>query len=251
MRVYKLLVVLTTVLLLNVASALGQTMEEAGRLYNSGDYKKAAKAFSGVIKNEPTALAYYNRALCYYNMRKWKKAVRDCESALSCYPSRSLRDAVDALYDDASRRRQDQLDRRANLWTNIAAGVAVGAVVTGAIVDAANDGKKPPKDGRHGGKPGDGKGKNGGKPDGNGGKPGNNGGKSGGNHGGKPGGNNGGNPGGGQGGHGGQGGYGQGGHGQGGQGGNVGQGGDNRNRGNRNRGQGGGNRPRNNRNQNR
>ena len=111
-------------------------MEEAGRLYNSGDYKKAAKAFSGVIKNEPTALAYYNRALCYYNMRKWKKAVRDCESALSCYPSRSLRDAVDALYDDASRRRQDQLDRRANLWTNIAAGVAVGAVVTGTTTGA-------------------------------------------------------------------------------------------------------------------
>ena len=171
---------------------------KAGKLYDEGNYKAAAKIYSDALKQYPEAENYYSRALCYYQMRKYKKALKDCEQAAKyAVPGTDLYRDINWLYDVSRQQRAEQIEKRTAVWTNIAAGVAATAVVVGAIADETSKDKKPPKDGKkdngksghNGGKPNQNAGQNGGKPNHNGGKPNQNAGQNGGKpnqNGGKP-----------------------------------------------------------------
>ena len=53
--------------------------QEASRVFNAGDYKKADKLFESTIRNHgkylPCEEAYFGRAMCDYNRNKWSSAI--------------------------------------------------------------------------------------------------------------------------------------------------------------------------------
>ena len=53
--------------------------QEASRVFNTGDYKKADKLFESTIRNHgkylPCEEAYFGRAMCDYNRNKWSSAI--------------------------------------------------------------------------------------------------------------------------------------------------------------------------------
>lgn len=148
------------------ASSSNPDLIEAKDYERSGDYKKAIKSYSRVIKTSPSASNYYSRGICYYQTKKWKKAISDFEYVIEAPDcSRKMRRECARYLDDAYEQAAIAKEKR----TNVLAGILAGAVAVGVVADALSshdkkhDKGKPP----HGGK------KDGAKPDGKGGvKPG-------------------------------------------------------------------------------
>lgn len=111
---------------------------EADRLLEDQEYRKAAKAYSKIIKTYDSdayscADAYYGRGIAYYNQGKWKSAIKDFECVISdtrC--DEAIRTHCTALLADARRYREEQLERRSEMWGALITTAA--AVTTTAIV---------------------------------------------------------------------------------------------------------------------
>ena len=61
--------------------------QEASRVFNTGDYKKADKLFESTIRNHgkylPCEEAYFGRAMCDYNRNKWSSAIEGFAQVIS------------------------------------------------------------------------------------------------------------------------------------------------------------------------
>lgn len=103
--------------------------QQADDLLRNGEYKKAEKAYSKLIKNYSSSFtctdAYYGRALAYYNRGKWKSAISDFEYVLDDTSfSASARSQCEDLLEEAKKNREQQLEERGQMWAGI-----IGAVV--------------------------------------------------------------------------------------------------------------------------
>ena len=61
-------------------------MSKAEAYGQKGDYRHAVQDATRSIKLEPSAEAYYTRALAYHNMGQDEVAIRDCNAALAVAP---------------------------------------------------------------------------------------------------------------------------------------------------------------------
>lgn len=122
----------------SVRTAISEACKEADELLVQEEYSKAAKAYSKIIKayksSEYSCVdAYYGRALAYYNQSKWKSSIKDFECALA--DSRctgSIRTHCTSLLATARKNREEQLERRGEMWGSLF--VAAAAATTTALV---------------------------------------------------------------------------------------------------------------------
>lgn len=58
-------------------------LEVVQRYFERGEYDKAATMLNGMIRKEPADDLYFNRALCYYFLKQYKKSYKDLKSMKS------------------------------------------------------------------------------------------------------------------------------------------------------------------------
>lgn len=111
---------------------------DANIILGAGDYKKANKVYSGIIKRysdiSKCTYAYYGRALSSYKRGKWKAAIKDFEIVLddSEFDGTDRRQC-DRLLADAKQRREEQLERRGEMWAGL---LQVGMTTAVSVISA-------------------------------------------------------------------------------------------------------------------
>lgn len=98
--------------------------QEASRVFNAGDYKKADKLFESTIRNHgkylPCEEAYFGRAMCDYNRRKWSSAVEGFAQVISIDECpEELREQSRSLKANAEERREARNQRTANFFSGL------------------------------------------------------------------------------------------------------------------------------------
>lgn len=127
-------------------------VERADKLLGWKEYKKANKSYTEIIKKYSSFFkcgdAYYGRALASYNRKKWKDAIRDFNTAIKDKElDSSSRDHCKELLAKARRNREEQLERRGEMWAGI---IQVGLSTT-ANVMAMHEAEKQQKASAKGG----------------------------------------------------------------------------------------------------
>lgn len=98
--------------------------QEASRVFNAGDYKKADKLFESTIRNHgkylPCEEAYFGRAMCDYNRSKWSSAVEGFAQVISIDECpEELREQSRSLKANAEERREARNQRTANFFSGL------------------------------------------------------------------------------------------------------------------------------------
>ena len=131
-------------------------LDEARQLEQMGKFKQAVKCYDKVLDRGPSAPIFFSRGVCYFQMKKWKKAIEDFERVTrSSDATRDLRDRSEDYIDEAYMRWDKAKERSTNTW----AGIIGGVVAVGAVADALSG--PSPKGGKGGHNDKNGKGKNG------------------------------------------------------------------------------------------
>ena len=98
--------------------------QEASRVFNSGDYKKADKLFESTIRNHgkylPCEEAYFGRAMCDYNRNKWNSAIEGFAQVI-CIDEcpEELREQSRNLKAKAEEQREARSQRTANFFSGL------------------------------------------------------------------------------------------------------------------------------------
>lgn len=115
-------------------SAYEMEVEAADLLLSQRDYKKAEKAYTGIMKRYGGADncidALYGRAICHYNRGKWKAAIKDLDALVNnanCSPA--ISEHGRELLATAYQKRQEQREERFQAW---------GSFISTAISTAAD-----------------------------------------------------------------------------------------------------------------
>ena len=100
-----------------------QEYKEASRIFNSGDYRKADKLFESTIRNHgkwlPCEEAYFGKAMCDYNRKKWSSAVDGFANVISIEDCpEGLREQSRSLKASAEEQREAPNQRTANFFSN-------------------------------------------------------------------------------------------------------------------------------------
>lgn len=100
-----------------------QEYNEASRIFNSGDYRKADKLFESTIRNHgkllPCEEAYFGKAMCDYNRKKWSSAVDGFAKVISIDDCpEGLREQSRSLKASAEEQREARNQRTANFFSN-------------------------------------------------------------------------------------------------------------------------------------
>ena len=98
--------------------------QEASRIFNSGDYKKADKQFESTIQNHgkylPCEEAYFGRAMCDYNRNKWSSAIEGFAQVISIDECpEELREQSRSLKANAEEKREVRNQRTANFFSGL------------------------------------------------------------------------------------------------------------------------------------
>ena len=98
--------------------------QEASRVFNTGDYKKADKLFESTIRNHgkylPCEEAYFGRAMCDYNRNKWSSAIEGFAQVISIDECpKELREQSRSLKANAEERREARSQRTANFFSGL------------------------------------------------------------------------------------------------------------------------------------
>lgn len=98
--------------------------QEASRVFNAGDYKKADKLFESTIRNHgkylPCEEAYFGRAMCDYNRNKWGSAIEGFAQVISIDECpKELREQSRSLKANAEERREARSQRTANFFSGL------------------------------------------------------------------------------------------------------------------------------------
>lgn len=121
------------------AEIVSRECEAADEMLDAGEYTKAQKSYSLVIKQLGGKYvctdAYYGRGIAYYNQGNWKKAIQDFEKVVSdpaC--GVSVKSHSSTLLARARNKREEQLRQRNEAWAqffnetvNLAANIAAGS----------------------------------------------------------------------------------------------------------------------------
>lgn len=98
--------------------------QEASRVFNTGDYKKADKLFESTIRNhgkyQPCEEAYFGRAMCDYNRNKWSSAIEGFAQVISIEECpEELREQSRNLKANAEEKREARNQRTANFFSGL------------------------------------------------------------------------------------------------------------------------------------
>ena len=98
--------------------------QEASRVFNAGDYKKADKLFEATIRNHgkylPCEEAYFGRAMCDYNRSKWSSAVEGFAQVISIEECpEELHEQSRNLKAKAEEQREARSQRTANFFSGL------------------------------------------------------------------------------------------------------------------------------------
>lgn len=98
--------------------------QEASRIFNTGDYKKADKLFGTTIRNHgkylPCEEAYFGRAMCDYNRNKWSSAIEGFAQVISIEECpEELREQSRSLKANAEEKREARNQRTANFFSGL------------------------------------------------------------------------------------------------------------------------------------
>lgn len=97
--------------------------QEASRIFSTGDYRKADKQFETTIRNHgkylPCEEAYFGKAMCDYNRRKWSSAVDGFAKVISIKECpKGLREQSRSLKACAEEKREARNQRTANFFSS-------------------------------------------------------------------------------------------------------------------------------------
>lgn len=97
--------------------------QEASRIFSTGDYRKADKQFESTIRNHgkylPCEEAYFGKAMCDYNRRKWSSAVDGFAKVISIKECpKGLREQSRSLKASAEEKREARNQRTANFFSS-------------------------------------------------------------------------------------------------------------------------------------
>lgn len=114
-------------------------VQDAARYEEEGKYKSALRIYEDLQKNYDSAALHFLIGRCHYQRGKWKDAISELNIAVTRSDvSTSLRQDAQTLLNSAETNREEQLQRRGQLW----AGIALATVATaGAIVTSKTSGK--------------------------------------------------------------------------------------------------------------
>ena len=98
--------------------------QEASRVFNTGDYKKADKLFESTIRNHgkylPCEEAYFGRAMCDYSRYKWSSAIEGFAQVISINECpEELREQSRSLKANAEEKREARNQRIANFFSGL------------------------------------------------------------------------------------------------------------------------------------
>lgn len=98
--------------------------QEASRIFNSGDYKKADKLFESTIQNYgkylPCEEAYFGKAMCDYNRKKWSSAIDGFSQVISIDECpEELKEQSRSLKANAEDQREARNQRTANFFSGL------------------------------------------------------------------------------------------------------------------------------------
>lgn len=98
--------------------------QEASRVFNTGDYKKADKLFGATIRNHgkylPCEEAYFGRAMCDYNRNKWSSAIEGFAQVISIEECpEELREQSRSLKANAEEKREARNQRTASFFNGL------------------------------------------------------------------------------------------------------------------------------------
>ena len=98
--------------------------KEASRIFNSGNYKKADRLFESTIRNHgkylPCEEAYFGKAMCDYNRRKWSSAIDGFNKVISIEECpKELKEQSRGLMANAEEQREERSQRTANFLSGL------------------------------------------------------------------------------------------------------------------------------------
>lgn len=98
--------------------------QEASRIFNSGNYKKADKLFESTIRNHgkylPCEEAYFGKAMCDYNRNKWSSAIDGFTQVISIKECpKELKEQSRGLMANAEEQREARSQRTANFLSGL------------------------------------------------------------------------------------------------------------------------------------
>ena len=98
--------------------------QEASRMFNSGKYKKADKLFESTIRNHgkwlPCEEAYFGKAMCDYNLKKWSSAIDGFTQVVSIDECpEELKEQSRGLMANAEEQREARSQRTADFFSGL------------------------------------------------------------------------------------------------------------------------------------
>ena len=98
--------------------------QEASRIFNSGNYKKADKLFESTIRNHgkylPCEEAYFGKAMCDYNRKKWSSTIDGFTQVISIKECpEELKEQSRGLMANAEEQREARSQRTANFLSGL------------------------------------------------------------------------------------------------------------------------------------
>lgn len=113
---------------------LAMKYDNAVRRFRAGEYGKAVKIYNSIIKDDASAVAYFNRGLAQFNRGKWRQAAEDFDAArLNREATSEMKSKCTELAGVARKNHEAWVKKR----NNIIAGVIGGVLVAGATTYAA------------------------------------------------------------------------------------------------------------------
>ncbi len=103
--------------------------QEASRIFDLGNYKKANDLFESTIRNHgkylPCEEAYFGKAMCAFHRKKWSTAVEDFEQVISIDDCpKELKKQSRKLMVEAEEQRDARAERTASIFSSLFQAIA-------------------------------------------------------------------------------------------------------------------------------
>lgn len=117
--------------------------QEASRIFDLGNYKKANDLFESTIRNHgkylPCEEAYFGKAMCAYHRKKWSTAVEGFEQVISIdHCPKELKEQSRKLMAEAEEQRDARAERTASIFSSLFQVVAEASTAYMAASQANN-----------------------------------------------------------------------------------------------------------------
>ena len=117
---------------------LAQKYDNAASRFRAGEYGKAVKIYNEILKENPSAGAFFNRGLAQFNRGKWRQAAEDLDAArLRHDATQEMKSKCTELAGIARKNHEAWVERRNNIIGGVIGGVLVAGAATYAAVEVS------------------------------------------------------------------------------------------------------------------